>query len=75
MRSNFSEKEREENSSVKEITEEYTKTFSSYVAGIYYRLAEILGEDMIIPLSAPCYRLGYDGIQEKIFIYKTCPKA
>lgn len=65
----------EDNLCWKEIVEEYTKTFSSYMATIHYWITNILGEDIIIPLSEPCYRLGYDGIKEKIYIYKTCPKA
>ena len=63
------------NTAWQEIVEEYTKTYADYIAKIYYQIAEKLGEDMIIPLQAPCWQLGYDSIKKAIYLYKTCPKA
>lgn len=63
------------NTAWQEIVEEYTKTYADYIAKIYYQIAEKLGGDMIVPLHAPCWQLGYDSIKKAIYLYKTCPKA
>ena len=63
------------NTAWQEIVEEYTKTYADYIAKIYYQIAEKLGGDMIVPLQAPCWQLGYDSIKKAIYLYKTCPKA
>lgn len=65
----------ESNTAWQEIVEEYTKTYASYITAIYRQLAGKLGEDIVVPLQAPCWQLGYDPLKKAVYLYKTCPKA
>lgn len=58
----------------KEILKEYEETFASYLSTVYCAISEMLGEEIIGPLSNPCWEIGYNSVNKKIYLYKDCPK-
>lgn len=55
------------------LIQRYSETLGQKLAILSANITREVGDSVAPILAEPCWRIGYDDVQEKIFLHKICP--